>query len=361
LQANDRKSKIKLRGRNALLWSLIGFAVLQLSLGVCMDRWQPELRDPEYGYKLMRLRERLHEEPNRPLMLVIGSSRAGLGFNPGEVAVTLPQSAETPAIFNFAMTGSGPFMELMFLKRLLAAGIHPQWLVIEILPALLHQDEPWGEPLWLDTTRLGCADLPLFWQNTADPLTRYACWLHARLVPWSSYRFGVLSRYAPQWLPFGARQDGWKGMDRAGWIAFPASSVTAQQYRKSRDFALHQYGPAFYRFHISSRPDRNLRQLLDLCHQEGIRPVLMVMPEGSEFQGWYTPKARREITRYLGGLSRQYDIPLIDARCWLPDCAFCDSHHLLPDGAKAFSRRFGEEILRPLVLGEIIVENRYWK
>ena len=103
MQANDRKSKIKLRGRNALLWSLIGFAVLQLSLGVCMDRWQPELRDPEYGYKLMRLRERLHEEPNRPLMLVIGSSRAGLGFNPGEVAVTLPQSAETPAIFNFAM------------------------------------------------------------------------------------------------------------------------------------------------------------------------------------------------------------------------------------------------------------------
>ncbi len=357
----SRKSTIKVRGRAALCWGLIGFAALQLGLGLCMDRWQPELRDPEYGYKLMRLRERLREEPGHPLMLIIGSSRAGLGVNPGVLTAALPPSSDSPTIFNFALTGSGPFMELMFLRRLLAAGIHPRWLVIEVLPPLLHQDDPWGEALWLDTNRLAWEDLPLLWKNTTDCWTRYACWLHARLAPWSFYRFCILSRYAPQWLPLGARQDGWLGMDRSGWIAYHVSSVSSEEYRKGRDFALKQYGPALYQFHVSARPDRNMRQLLDLCRRKQIKPVLLVMPEGAEFRSWYKPEARQAIDTYLDGLSREYDIPLIDARSWLADSSFCDSHHLLPSGAKAFSQRFAQEFLRPLLAGRLMAGNLYWK
>jgi hypothetical protein len=77
-----------------------------------------------------------------------------------------------------------------------------------------------------------------------------------------------------------------------------------------------------------------------LCRQQNIATTLLVMPEGPEFQSWYAPAARAEIDTYLSRLSRDYGIPLIDARSWLPDTAFFDSHHLHPDGATAFTQRF---------------------
>jgi hypothetical protein len=314
-----------------------------------MDRWQPELRDPEYGYKLLRLQDRLQENPGRSLMVLLGSSRAALGFSPEAMSACLPASQETPLIFNFGMTGSGPMIELLVLERLLAAGIEPQWLVIEILPPLLHQEGPWIEPEWLDINRLGSADLPLLMHNTDDPWTRGRHWVRSRLVPWYSHRFCFLSRYAADWLPSGARQDGWQTIDDFGWLAYVDKTVTPEKYQKGTEFARKQYGPALEQFHVSERPNRNLRQIFDLCRKHHIRPLLLIMPEGTEFRSFYAPETCHQIDAYLGSLNRDYGVPLIDARCWLPNSCFYDSHHLLPSGAAAFSRRFAEEVMRPLL------------
>src|SRR5262245_12646274 len=56
----------------ALLWGLLLFAGVQLGLAVAMESWRPECRDPEYATKCRRLRQRLREEPSRPLVVVLG-------------------------------------------------------------------------------------------------------------------------------------------------------------------------------------------------------------------------------------------------------------------------------------------------
>jgi hypothetical protein len=40
-------------------------------------------------------------------------------------------------------------------------------------------------------------------------------------------------------------------------------------------------------------------------------------------------------------------VTVVDAREWLPDSAFYDQHHLLPDGAALFADRFRSDALEP--------------
>ena len=55
------------------------------------------------------------------------------------------------------------------------------------------------------------------------------------------------------------------------------------------------------------------------------------------------------IDAHLHSVSERWGVPLIDARDWLGDDAFYDSHHLLPRGAAAFTERFERESLPPLL------------
>jgi hypothetical protein len=53
---------------------------------------------------------------------------------------------------------------------------------------------------------------------------------------------------------------------------------------------------------------------------------------------------------YLHGLGREFGLPLIDARTWVPDEEFRDAHHLLCPGAERFTDRLGKEALLPMLL-----------
>jgi hypothetical protein len=328
---------------------VVFFACFQLSLDFLMDRWQPELRDPEYGYKLLQLRERLAAEPGRSLTVVVGSSRAALGFRPDVIPACWPGSSSPPLVFNLALTGSGPILELLCLHRLLAVGIRPQRVIVEVLAPLLHQEEGWGEINWLNINRLGWDDFRLMRRYTDQPgfLTRR--WCRSRLTPCFSHRFAVMSRYAAGWLPWDSRQDGWCGMDLSGWVSAVPAAVNAAEYRRGLEFARKQYAPALEHYRITEKPDRALRELLALCREERIAVVLMLMPEGGDFRSWYTPDARSQIDRYVAELSQHFDAHLVDARTWLADSAFWDGHHLLANGAVAFTERFTREALYPLV------------
>ncbi len=77
------------------------------------------------------------------------------------------------------------------------------------------------------------------------------------------------------------------------------------------------------------------------------------MPEGSIFQSWYPPATRAAIEEYLTRISREYRIPVVDARHWMADDYFWDSHHLDRRGATRFTRRFGQEVIPSLVRGKL--------
>ena len=61
------------------------------------------------------------------------------------------------------------------------------------------------------------------------------------------------------------------------------------------------------------------------------------MPEGQTFRSWYPSMAIREIEAFLSHLSEHYEAQLIDAREWIAEQRFLDSHHLLAPGSQEFS------------------------
>jgi hypothetical protein len=332
--------------RFSLAWGLGLFAALQLALTLVIELGCPEFRDLEYASKIARLRACRTAEPDRPSLVALGSSRLARGLRP---ELLVPRGA-APLVFNYAFTGAGPVRELIALRQLLRAGVRPNWLVVEIHPALLHYVDYAGEDNWMPAPRLGWHDLRLLRRYAPRPgaLSREWCW--SRLAPVSAHRLCLLSCLAPTWLPQEVRQDGWRLLDRTGGM-LPAPSATADEYCRGVRAAFDQYQACFQDFQISERSDRALRGLLRRCRREGIRPLLLTMPESTAFRSWYLPAARVVIDAYLSGLSRDTAVPWIDARTWMADEDFSDGHHLAGIGAARFTERFGREVLGTLVEG----------
>src|SRR5262249_30236172 len=94
-----------------------------------------------------------------------------------------------------------------------------------------------------------------------------------------------------------------------------------------------------------------LRESVALCRREGIAVAPLLMPEASEVRRWYPPGAGAALDDLPGALRRDFGVPVIDAREWVADAGFADSHHLLPAGAAAFTGRLGHEVIVPLLEG----------
>lgn len=329
------------RARGTLLAAVGAFAALQLGMWVLMDDWLPALHDPEYGYKLELLHRRLAERPNHALTVLIGSSRSDLGFDPESLPrQTLPDGREH-LVFNFAVTGCGPVQELQMLRRLLRHGVRPERLLIEIHPLMLHQEDGFGEEMWIEPRRMDWRDLLLVKDYVFRPCHFVWRWCRCRLAPWYSNRFLILDRFARKWLDNRAPIHPWHALSDYGWLA--CATVTPEARRSQTDYAKREYAPMLNGYRVTEPADRALHNLLRLCAEKQIETALVILPEGSEFRACYTPATRGRFNDYMASLSRQFDVPVYDATEWCDDDDFWDSHHLLASGARHFSQRFGRQ------------------
>src|SRR5437763_10517665 len=105
------------RSAFALLWGVAAFFLGQLLLGVIVEHWWTEARDPEYTAKMQRLSARRAEAPDRPLVLVLGSSRVQMGLRAGDLHADL--NGRPALVFNFGLGGGGSMLEAISLQRLL--------------------------------------------------------------------------------------------------------------------------------------------------------------------------------------------------------------------------------------------------
>src|SRR5689334_18479620 len=106
---NHRRRELT-RRKTDLAWCLLGFVCATLLLDVIVDWRCPDLYDAEYGVRLALLKTRLAEHPGCPLLLAIGSSRIGEGFDPEILPSLSTPSGERVLPFNFSHLSAGPIL-----------------------------------------------------------------------------------------------------------------------------------------------------------------------------------------------------------------------------------------------------------
>lgn len=328
------------------------FAAVVLTLHVVallsMDMIWPQLRDPEYGRRLVKLKDRLEEHPNRPLVLMIGSSRASMGVRPDVWEESRPRGERAdPMLFNLSLVGSGPVMELLCLRRVYDDGIRPDAVVFEFWPPFLREDGPYNELDRIVPQRLYLRDRGFVRDYYPDPAAVEEQMRVARWNPIHGNRSRWLAQVFPLWLPWAQRLDvAWDGIDEWGWL--PGMDDQEAHNPRMRPLRLAHceniYRQQFMGYSIHPLADRALREAVALAKQHDTQVAFAYLPEAAQFRGWYPPEVERAGRDYLATLCAQLDVPLIDAQTWMPDESLVDGFHLTRGGAAEFTRRFGPAV-----------------
>jgi hypothetical protein len=354
----DCHERAAARAKTAVLWGLATFFIGQAVLSYAVSHLHPEVRDPEFGYRLLRLRRLRAAAPERPLCLILGSSRTLCGICPPALPPWPADAGPEPCVFNFSQFCAGPVRELQTLRRLLADGHRPHWLLLEIWPPYWPQQGYWFDEKHIMQQDLRPVDLSLVWRyftHRCDALTKLAA---DTLAPVASLRANILARWAgwllspdQHWREL--RMAAWRDAEPSGWRPWqergPVEQFRARtdEYRTQMASITFQTKPRLDDFFISATTDHALREILEQCRRQHIQVALILMPEPSPVRSWYTPAVHEQISAYLDRLKGEYQVPVFDTRNWLADEDFYDLAHMAPPAAAPFTMRLGREMLLP--------------
>jgi hypothetical protein len=323
--------------RAAACWYGAGLVAVQLALGVAIERSGTTIRDPDYTQKMARLAHRRAELPTRPQVIVLGSSRALLGFD-GEL---LTRTDGHTLVFNFSEFGAGPMLEQVFLRRLLADGVRPDLVLLEVAPLQLAAgDVVPAEESWLDTGRLTWDEMRQVAGYYRFPITAYARWFKSRALA-SVIRQREIR--ATLHIDESRTEVAAASADDYGFL--PATPPPQDVRAASIQSGLDRYRQRLANARLSGGQVQALRDLVALCRREHLPFALVLMPETCGFRDVQAPAFLAQVDLLIAELSGDRDVELIDARTWIADDGFLDSHHLDAGGATVFSTRFAKEAL----------------
>jgi hypothetical protein len=329
------------RRRRRTLWCGLGFLIVQAGLTVGLETRWANIRDPELDFVQQLIAARRAEAPRRPLFLAVGSSRTLFCFN----AARLSQSSNptAPLVINAAIKGSGPMLQQITLKRLVAAGQSPARVFLEVMPmSLSTRDGPPIEERQKFTARYTAAEVAYLLRYYALASRLLVPWLHARLLPvdrrQAELHFALGIDVAPDQVLYR------EGRDDYGWCPVPDYSP-GEVEAVTRDM-VERYRTALAQPTVAPGPVRALRDTLRYCQKRHIAVDLLVPPEASAFRRC-APEVAQIHMNVIRGLAQEAGVPLIDARCWIDDDGFSDGHHATVKGANQFTDRFAREVLAP--------------
>jgi hypothetical protein len=318
---------------------VLAIVAINATVGWLLDEVRPELRDPEYARRISSLRARVAENPQRPLVLVVGSSRTAMGIRPGEWEANRFSNAAAPdqMFFNLSLIGGGPLLELILTRRAFAEGIKPAVILLEYWPPLFKEDK--DNTICASFDRLGSRDRAAVRAYFSETDSTESTFPNNSLNPVYSSRHRLLSQLFPKWIPSSQRMDWmWNDIDNWGWKAGcdfkpgPSESRTTLLKQSQEVFAR-----LFNDYRIDPREDRAFRDAIALARKNDVQVCLIYMPESSEFQSWYPPRVEKAAREHFDRLTQELGVPVIDARTWMDDGLFSDGFHLTRIGAAEFT------------------------
>jgi hypothetical protein len=334
------------RARSTVVSAVV--TLLGLNVGLFWYvRTHPELRDPLYYAKerLLAAQYEAPASPGRVTVVALGSSRSANSFHPPTAeAVVTAQTGRPCLAFNQASPGGGALTQLLHLRRMLARGIRPDVVLVEVNPAVM--DEP--ETRFLRPDRVTREELAVLTEIGFADDQYLADWWEATLNPWFGFRFQLLGRVRAKWTPPGVPRMAWRYPDPTGWGPW-IWPVTPESYRAALAVARQEHFDTLQKYHLGPVPVRALKEVFALCRREGITAVAVLTPEGSEFRSWYGPAAHAAAAELIALAGAATGGRVVDARGWLPDSAFADAHHIRAPEAAGFTAELTRRAIVPAV------------
>ncbi|QJW95357.1 hypothetical protein [Frigoriglobus tundricola] len=342
--ARPRGADRRRSARWVLLYGVLAFGLLTLALETAAETVRPEWRDPEYGYRLRAVRRWQRERPDRPLVLVLGSSRTQFGVSPADM--NLPDEPGAPLVYNFGYTSAFPLGMWFQLSRLFDDGIQPAVVLVEFASIHTRIDGPAEVQFELMGLRLSAGDVRRFAPYTSDPTVFGRQLDAARRNPWASRRPALMGDLLPDWRTADVRANNrvWESMDPYGRIFFRLEGTVDPTRRLREEGRKHASG--LDAGEPGAVSDRALRDLAAACHARGIKLALFRAPESPEYRTMYTPAGRTSFDEYARTLARDFGAPVFPAPD-MDEADFADGFHLLPAGAAKYSRWLAERHLKP--------------
>jgi hypothetical protein len=339
-----RRQALQRRKRNDIAWYVLGFVAVQLALAVGVERYWPAVRDPEFADLVQIYRDRHAEDPGRPVVLVLGSSRTQRALRAGNLG--RPGDPTSPLVLNFAVAGGGPMMHQVVLRRAQHAGVRPAGVFLEIMPmSLSRRDGTSMEERRPASARFTAAEVGRLWRYFAEPYRLCGPWLLGRVLPVYHHQAELRDALGLDVLAAGRPHRHMSFRDDYGWV--PCSAVfSPPQVKWLTREAFWEYAGALTQPELAPGAVRAVRDVLRLCRAKGIPVVLVVPPESSAFRA-YAPAVEESQLKAVRSLAAEFALPVIDARAWVEDAGFYDGHHTTQQGADRYTERFGREALVP--------------
>jgi hypothetical protein len=344
--APPRRSARHRCASRALAFGGLVFGALTLGLAVAAETVKPQWRDPGYGNRLIRLQLLTREHPARPLVVVLGSSRAEMGVSPRDVG--FPDQPGQPLVFNFGYHGALPWWTWLEMTRLLDDGVHPAAVLVMISAFESKFDDPIEDRLPLWGARLSGIDLCRLAPYMKDPAVFHRALVSARCDPWSARRTAFLADVCPALRldHQGESHLAWDEMDRYGFIPLEKEHVSDELRARAWAYIRTKHTDAFCDRPVGTSSDRALRDLIARCRAERIAVAVMWAPESPAYRGLFAPGARAVVDEYNRALATEPDLRVFPAPDHLGEEDFMDGVHLFHTGAVKYSRWLADHHLK---------------
>ena len=342
--ALKRTVLVRAKARKCVLYGGIALLSIVVGFNVAGDLRHPEWWDPPYGLRERLLEEAIRKQPEKPLLLFLGTSRSSDGLC-SEKFDRMPSLLA----FNFGCANALPIHLLATLKRLLQRGIRPDYVMVELMPASLCDSRtPDG---LLTASRLRLNEISFIEDHLANPSLYKADWLVGRIDALSSARFGLMN-----------------GMGK--WATDDAARITYAQHRPTHPLGWYEmkfeilgtafqtaqtkvvrdaYRPALTAMTLCEDPKRCMEEVIALCRQENIPVALYIMPESGMFRSWYGAQSLALVESFMKDIAERFQIRVFDFRKECEDGDFVDGHHLWAHRAPEVTQKLMDRYVLPWV------------